>query len=261
MRNRQRNGRGDRRRKDYIGAEIAKKFRREGFNRIRRTARRRKLRAAGQGIETAAERSSAAGARRAEGRRGRGFPQRDRPDKHAPLKCASFKSAPTSTSYWRPRTRIRKVLENGLLAALLAGAKFGAIDGAGGKGNISLPRHRQSARGSGYAGLRQREFGLRAVAQSMERRTRTEGHSRRASDHRFRVDTRGCAERREKALGPKKRLIIPDLLMPRRRLAASYWQAVSQPAQRLDVELESARSGKVVVDLMVRGRFLARLEP
>jgi len=128
-------------------------------------------------------------------------------------------------------------------------ARGGTADAGGSKGNSFHRRYRLLARRQRLCGLRRREFGLRGGASDGARaRTKNIHVAHLIIDSG--VDTAWVRERREQMWG-REALDNPDLLMPRRgrRVILQLYQ---QPRSAWTFELESARSEKSVILLMVR---------
>ena len=140
----QRNRRGDRRRRLYRRRD-RQEIRRRRVHRVRRPARRRQARAAGQGDRGRRRIDRRARARRAEGGRGRGLSQRRRQARAAGslhLQCRRQRQFSDPGDH---RPRVPQGLGNGVLGRLSRGPRIGAADGAARPGQHLLHRRHRVA--------------------------------------------------------------------------------------------------------------------
>jgi NAD(P)-dependent dehydrogenase (short-subunit alcohol dehydrogenase family) len=110
--------------------------------------------------------------------------------------------------------------------------------GPRGKGNIFFTGATASRRGgTGYAAFASAKFGLRAVAQATARELGPKNIHVAHLIIDAGVDTEWVRQRRVEALGPNA-LDDPNLLMPPKSVAESYWQLYQQPRSAWTFELE-----------------------
>jgi len=224
---------------DFIGAEIAKRFAREGFAVF---AGRRN----GEKLEPLVKEIEAFGGtifgRSLDARKEEevaGF--LNDVDKHAPLEVCIFNvGANVNFPILETTDRVfRKVWEMACWAGFLAGREATRLMLPRGRGNIFFTGATASLRGgSGYAAFASAKFGLRAVAQAMARELGPKNIHVAHLIIDSGVDTEWVRQRRLEALGPNALDDNPDLLMPPASVAASYWQLYQQPKSAWTFELE-----------------------
>jgi len=223
---------------DFIGAEIAKRFAREGFAVF---AGRRN----GEKLEPLVKEVEAFGGtifgRSLDARKEEevaGF--LNDVDKHAPLEVCIFNvGANVNFPILETTDRVfRKVWEMACWAGFLAGREATRLMLPRGRGNIFFTGATASLRGgSGYAAFASAKFGLRAVAQAMARELGPKNIHVAHLIIDAGVDTAWVRQRREQIWG-KEALDNPDLLMPPASVADAYWQLYQQPRSAWTCEME-----------------------
>ena len=223
---------------DFIGAEIAKRFAREGFAVF---AGRRN----GEKLEPLVKEVEAFGGtifgRSLDARKEEevaGF--LNDVDKHAPLEVCIFNvGANVNFPILETTDRVfRKVWEMACWAGFLAGREATRLMLPRGRGNIFFTGATASLRGgSGYAAFASAKFGLRAVAQAMARELGPKNIHVAHLVIDAGVDTAWVRQRREQIWG-KEALDNPDLLMPPASVADAYWQLYRQPRSAWTFEME-----------------------
>src|SRR5215471_12864434 len=223
---------------DFIGAEIAKRFAREGFAVF---AGRRN----GEKLEPLVKEVEAFGGTIF----GRSLDARKEEevaaflndvDKHAPLEVCIFNvGANVNFPILETTDRVfRKVWEMACWAGFLAGREATRLMLPRGRGNIFFTGATASLRGgSGYAAFSSAKFGLRAVAQAMARELGPKNIHVAHLIIDSGVDTEWVRQRREQMWG-KEALDNPDLLMPPASVADAYWQLYQQPRSAWTFEME-----------------------
>lgn len=223
---------------DYIGAEIAKKFAAEGFTVFAGRRQGDKLAPLVKEIEAAGGSVVA-----------RGLDARDEADitaflgeaeAHAPLEVCIFNiGANVNFPILDTTERVfRKVWEMACYSGFLAGREAARLMVPRGQGHIFFTGATASLRGgSGFAAFASAKFGLRAVAQAMARELGPKNIHVAHLIIDSGVDTAWVRERREQFWG-KEALDNPDLLMPPKSVAESYWQLYQQPKSAWTFEME-----------------------
>src|SRR6201991_4574501 len=229
---------------DYIGSEIAKKFASEGFTVFAGRRNGDKLVPLVKEIEDAGGEIH-----------GRSLDARKEEeiisflndaDKQAPLEMCIFNiGANVNFPILDTTERVfRKVWEMACYSGFLAGREAARLMLPRGGGKIFFTGATASLRGGpGYAAFAAAKFGLRAVAQAMARelgpRNIHVAHLIIDSG----VDTEWVRQRRIEALGANA-LDDPNLLMPPKSVAESYWQLYQQPRSAWTFELEMRPFGE-----------------
>jgi NAD(P)-dependent dehydrogenase (short-subunit alcohol dehydrogenase family) len=132
----------------------------------------------------------------------------------------------------------RKVWEMACYSCFLAGREAAKLMLPRGQGNIFFTGATASLRGGpGYAAFASAKFGLRAVAQATARELGPKNIHVAHLVIDSGVDTEWVRQRRIEALGPNA-LDDPNLLMPPKSVAESYWQLYQQPRSAWTFELE-----------------------
>lgn len=223
---------------DFIGAEIAKRFAREGFTVFAGRRNGDKLAPLVAEIEAA---GGSIVARSLDARNEEDITKfLNEADAHAPLEVCIFNiGANVNFPILETTERVfRKVWEMACYSGFLAGREATRLMLPRGKGNIFFTGATASLRGGkGYAAFASAKFGLRAVAQSMARELGPQNIHVAHLVIDSGVDTAWVRERREKLLG-KEALNNPDLLMPPASVAESYWQLYQQPRSAWTFEME-----------------------
>jgi NAD(P)-dependent dehydrogenase (short-subunit alcohol dehydrogenase family) len=223
---------------DFIGGEIAKKFAAEGFDVFVGRRQGEKLAPLVKEIEDAGGTvfGRALDARKEEEM----IKFISDADRHAPLEICVFNiGANVNFPIVETTERVfRKVWEMACYSGFLAGREAARVMLARGKGNIFFTGATASLRGgTGYAAFASAKFGLRAVAQAMARELGPQNIHVAHLIIDSGVDTEWVRQRRLEALGPDA-LDNPDLLMPPKSVAESYWQLYQQPRSAWTFELE-----------------------
>ncbi len=216
---------------DYIGAEIAKKFAKEGFTLFVGRRNGDRLGPLVQEIEAAGGRAF-----------GRELDARKEDevvsfladaDRHAPLEVCVFNiGANVNFPLLDTTERVfRKVWEMGCYSGFLAGREAARLMVPRGRGSIFFTGATASLRGgAGFAAFASAKFGLRAVAQSAARELWPKNIHVAHLVIDAGVNTAWVRERiREREGEAALANLDPDRLMPPAEVAEAYWQLYRQP--------------------------------